>query len=98
MYDLERMMDKPFAMKAVHDDDLWEHIRQHRMAFTAMAGVDYSEDMREHLCLIPPAHVLADWQDDYNRMCATMIYGDKLPFDELLKRIEELQRRFREIN
>ena len=98
LYDLERMMDKPFAKKAVHDDDLWEHIRQHRMAFTAMAGVDYSEDMREHLCLIPPEKWLRDWQDDYNRMCATMIYGDKLPFDELLKRIEELQRRFREIN
>ena len=98
LYDLERMMDKPFAKWAVHDDTLWEHIRQHRMAFTAMAGVDYNEHMREHLCLTPPDKWLHEWRDDYNRMCETMIYGDKLPFDKLLERIKELQDRFKAIN
>ena len=38
-----------------------------------------------------------DWQDDYNRMCATMIYGERLPFDQLLERMKELEKRFREI-
>lgn len=95
LYDLERMMDKPFAVAAIQDDVLWEHIRQHRMAFTAMLGVDYSDDMRSHLCLTPPEPWLSEWQDDYNRMCQTMIYGDKLPFDQLLARIKELEERFR---
>lgn len=95
LYDLERMMDKPFALRAIHDDDLWEHIRQHRMAFTAMLSVDYNEHMREQLCLTPPDKWLRDWQDDYQRMCSTMIYGDKLPFAQLLERIKELEKRFK---
>lgn len=94
MYDLERMMDKPFALKAVHDDELWEHIRQHRMAFTAMLGVDYSNVMRTHLCLTPPEQWRNEWKEDYERMCQTMINGEKLPFDKLIERMMELQERF----
>jgi len=98
LYDLERMMDQSFALKAVHDDELWEHIRQHRMAFTAMLGVDYSDDMRSHLCLTPPEQWLNEWKEDYERMCQTMIYGKKLPFDQLIERIKELESRFRYYN
>ena len=95
LYDLERMMDKPFATKAIRDDELWEHIRQHRMAFTAMIGVDYNESMRSHLVLCPPVHVLSAWEEDYRRMCETMIYGDRLPFDQLIARLHELEQRFK---
>ncbi len=97
LYDLERMMDQPFALNAVVDDSLWEHIRQHRMAFTAMVGVDYNEHMRDTLCLTPPQHVLSDWEEDYRKMCQAMIYGDKLPFDKLMERMHELERRFRDM-
>ena len=96
LYDLERMMDKPFALAAVKDDELWEHIRQHRMAFTAMVGVDYEGGIRSRLCLTPPQPVLSDWEEDYRKMCQTMIYGDRLPFDKLMERMHELERRFRE--
>jgi hypothetical protein len=96
LYDLERMMDQPFAIKAVEDDSLWEHIRQHRMAFTAMVGVDYNDVMRDNLRLTPPQEWLSDWEEDYRKMCQTMIYGDKLPFDKLMDRMHELERRFRE--
>lgn len=97
LYDIERMMDKPFALVAVHDDELWEHIRLHRMAFTAMLGVDYNDHMRMELCLTPPDKWLRDWQEDYQRMCATMIYGEKLSFEQLMQRIKELESRFRSI-
>lgn len=95
LYDLERMMDKPFATKAIRDDELWEHIRQHHMAFTAMIGVDYNESMRSHLVLCPLTHVLSAWEEDYRRMCETMIYGDRLPFDQLIARLHELEQRFK---
>ena len=98
LYDLERMMDKPFAISAVKDDALWEHIRQHRMAFTAMAGVDYNEHMRSELCLTPPERWLRDWQEDYQRMSTTMIYGEKLSFEQLIARMKELEQRFRAAN
>lgn len=96
LYDIERMMDKPFAIAAVKDDALWEHIRQHRMAFTAMVGVDYNEHMRAELCLTPPERWMREWKDDYQRMSGTMIYGEKLPFEQLVARMKELEKRFRE--
>ena len=96
LYDIERMMDKPFAIAAVKDDALWEHIRQHRMAFTAMAGVDYNEHMRAELCLTPPERWMREWKEDYQRMSGTMIYGEKLPFEQLVARMKELEERFRE--
>ena len=96
LYDIERMMDKPFAIEAVKDDALWEHIRQHRMAFTAMVGVDYNEHMRAELCLTPPERWMREWKDDYQRMSGTMIYGEKLPFEQLVARMKELEKRFRE--
>ncbi len=96
LYDLERMMDTPIAIDALHDDELWEHIRQHRMAFTAMTGVDYNANIREHLCLTPPQQWLHEWEEDYKQMCQAMIYGRKLSFSELINRMHELENRFRE--
>ena len=97
LYDLERMMDLDFAKKAMADDSLWESIQHHRAVFTSMRGVDYSIDFRKNIVLCPPDYMLVEWRDDYNRMCETMIYGDKLPFDKLLDRIKELQDRFKAI-
>jgi len=38
--------------------------------------------------------MLSDWEADYQQMCQTMIYGNKLPFANLLERIKELENRF----
>jgi predicted nucleotidyltransferase component of viral defense system len=97
LYDLERMMDKNFAEKAITDNELWNTIHHHREVFTRVSGVDYSQDIRKNICLIPPLQVLDDWRQDYEKMQGTMIYGNSLPFDKLLKRIEELQEQFRKI-
>ena len=35
------------------------------------------------------------WQDDYADMRRFFIYGESLEFDELMQRIEELQKRVR---
>ncbi|MDR1225998.1 MAG: nucleotidyl transferase AbiEii/AbiGii toxin family protein [Prevotellaceae bacterium] len=98
LYDLERMMGCDFAVKAVADNELWETIRHHREVFTRVNGVDYTPDIRKRIVLIPPKQAIAEWQQDYETMRNSMIYGDSLAFDELLKRIEELQERFRKQN
>jgi hypothetical protein len=95
LYDLERMMDKDFAIKAITDNSLWNAIHHHREVFTRMNGVDYTPDIRQRICLIPPSQAIDDWQQDYEKMQDTMIYGDSLPFYKLMSRIEELQNRFR---
>ncbi|MDR3184094.1 MAG: nucleotidyl transferase AbiEii/AbiGii toxin family protein [Prevotellaceae bacterium] len=94
-YDLERMMDCDFAIKAIVDNEFWETIRHHREVFTRINDVDYTLDIRKRIVLIPPEQVIIEWRQDYEIMCNSMIYGNKLTFDELLKRIEELQERFR---
>ncbi len=94
LYDLERMMDLDFAKEAMTDNALWESVLHHRSVFTSMKDVDYSVDFRKNIVLCPPAHILPDWETDYRQMCQTMIYGEKLPFANLLDRIKELENRF----
>ena len=46
---------------------------------------------------IPREELLDDWKNDYAEMRTHFIYGESLPFNELLKRMYELQDRFRSI-
>ena len=95
LYDLERMMDCDFAKLAITNDDLWNTIHHHRDVFTHMKDVDYTQDIRDRIILIPPANIRTVWETDYEAMRNTMIYGESLPFEKLLKRMEELQEHFR---
>lgn len=94
IYDLERMMDKDFATKAISDNDLWNSIQHHRSVFASVKDVDYSNDFRHNIVLCPPQNVLSEWKTDYRQMCETMIFGVKLPFEQLIDRIHELEKRF----
>ena len=98
LYDLEKMMDKSFAVKAISDNLLWDTIRHHRETFTHINGVDYSQDIRSNITLIPPAHAINDWCQDYEIMQNTMIYGNSLSFDNLIDRIKQLEERIRKRN
>jgi len=89
------MMDKDFAAGVHSNNQLWDAIHHHREVFTRMNGVDYRPDIRRRICLIPPRAIIEDWQKDYETMRDAMIYGDSLPFDELILRMELLQNRFR---
>lgn len=93
LYDLEKMMDMGFALRAVSDDELWNMICQHREVFTRVKGVDYTPDVRKRICLTPPEEVTEAWRADYKNM-QDMIYGTTLSFDELLKRMKILEERF----
>lgn len=94
LYDLERMMDSDFATNAIHDNVLWNSIQHHRSIYTSVQGIDYTQDFRPNMLLTPPQNVISAWEEDYNQMCSTMIYGDKLPFGKLLERIHVLEKRF----
>lgn len=98
LYDLMKMMDEPFAQRAVSDDELWNTIHHHRELFTSIKDVDYTPDIRKRIVLLPPEDVLKVWQDDYKAMQESMIYGDHVTFEQLISKIEELQTRFRSIH
>ena len=46
MYDIVKMMDKPFASEAMNNKILYEDIVSHRSQFTAWSGLDRSEERR----------------------------------------------------
>ena len=96
LYDLEKMMENDFAITAISDNELWNTIRHHREKFTHISGVDYSQDIRPSICIIPPEQVIDDWRQDYETMQRTMIYGSSLTFNKLIDRIKELEERIRQ--
>ena len=97
LYDVEKMMDKDFALRAVKDDNLWNSINRHRARFSSIHGVDYTKDIRKEICLTPPDDVFPLWEEDYRYMMEHMIFnGTALPFYELIQRMHELEERFRQ--
>ena len=94
LYDLEKMMDKEFAIGAIKDDELWNTIHHHRNVFTHMHDVDYSPDIRDRIVLVPPTEHFQTWAADYADMQSSMIYGNSLSFSELIERMRELETRF----
>ncbi|MDE6631157.1 MAG: nucleotidyl transferase AbiEii/AbiGii toxin family protein [Bacteroidales bacterium] len=98
LYDLERMMDKEFAISAIKNHALWNTIHHHREIFTRLHNVDYTPDIRSRIALVPPAEHYQLWANDYADMQAGMIYGDSIPFDKLIERMKELEQRFRSLN
>lgn len=97
LYDLYKMMDKPFAEEALWNDALWETIRHHREIFTSVNGIDYAPDVRERMVLVPRADIMENWRRDYENMCNAMIYGEKPTWAELIDAMEQLQIRVRKI-
>ena len=98
LYDLYKMMSRPFAEEAIADDALWESIRHHREIYTSVSGMDYTPDVRERLVLVPREDIIDAWKSDYEQMMSAMIYGEKPSWDELMVAMKELQERVRSID
>ena len=95
LYDLERMMDKEFAIAAIKDDELWNTIHHHRDVFTHMHDVDYTPDIRDRIVLVPPTESYQVWAADYANMQSSMIYGESISFNKLVDRMKELENKFK---
>jgi predicted nucleotidyltransferase component of viral defense system len=93
LYDIEKLSRTEYADIALQDTKLYNTIVKHREKFTPISGIDYTNHSSDKIRFIPPATTLKDWQQDYEIMTQTMIYDNPLPFDELIKRLTELQKR-----
>ncbi|MCD8296776.1 MAG: nucleotidyl transferase AbiEii/AbiGii toxin family protein, partial [Prevotella sp.] len=94
LYDLCCMMDYDSILTAIDDNELWESIRHHREIYTSVRGMDYTPDVRKRIVLVPRPDIINAWEDDYKAMSSTMIYGDKPTFQELVKKMVELENKF----
>lgn len=97
LYDLERLMDSGYGNAALSDVELYKDIVEHRKKFYHVGGVDYASDMPNAISFCPIGDILIKMNEDYQNMKSSFIYGTPLEFDELIKRLEELQNRFRSI-
>jgi predicted nucleotidyltransferase component of viral defense system len=93
LYDIEKLSRTEYAKIALQDTELYNNIIKHREKFTAIAGIDYSNHSPDKISFIPPDTILKTWRQDYEIMTQTMIYDNPLTFNELIKRLSELQKR-----
>ncbi|MCL2074256.1 MAG: nucleotidyl transferase AbiEii/AbiGii toxin family protein [Marinilabiliaceae bacterium] len=97
LYDLVRMFDTDIIVKALSDKVLYQNIVEHRRIFIGLKGFDYNTLSPETIKIIPPENIIDRWQKDYETMRETMIYGESLPFDKLIDKIKELNKKINEV-
>ena len=93
LYDLEKLMDTEHGIEALGNTELYNNIVAHREKFNPLRGLDYDNHIPSKISIIPPDKIIKDYERDYEVMTNFMIYGDPLKFDQLMKRILELQSR-----
>lgn len=99
LYDIEKMMDTHYGKAALADTELYKAIVAHRATVYHLGYVgDYSIDYPDNICFIPSGEVLENFRKDYeDNMVDGYIYGEAIPFDDLITRMTELQNRIRAI-
>ncbi|MDA3892269.1 MAG: nucleotidyl transferase AbiEii/AbiGii toxin family protein [Salinivirgaceae bacterium] len=97
LYDIEMIMRTGFAEIALANNKLYNEIIEHRIIYTKISGIDYSIHQPKTLNPVPPDTVMGSWKKDYLRMQEEMIYGDSLPFEQLIERIQELKQNINNI-
>lgn len=91
LYDLEKLMDTEHGVDALKNTELYSNIVSHREKFNPLRGLDYANHVPSKISIIPPEGVSKEYEKDYEAMSTFMIYGEALKFDQLMKRILELQ-------
>ena len=97
LYDLAKIYDAGIAEKALEDKGLYNSIVEHRRIFIGLKGFDYSTLAPKTINIIPPDGVIDLWQQDYETMRETMIYGNSLSFNVLIDKIKQLNERINNI-
>jgi hypothetical protein len=65
--------------------------------FVKMKNFDYKLLKSQNISIIPPDFIISQWQQDYETMRETMIYGNSLSFNELIDKIKQLNERINSI-
>ena len=90
LYDIEKISRTPYFQKALSDKDLYRTIVAHRDKFSHLGGVDYTKHEPQFINIIPPENILLLWEKDYAEMSESMIYGEKLSFNELIYNLKQI--------
>lgn len=91
LYDLEKIMDSEYGKKALESPALYQEIVKHRSKLTRINGMDYTKHAPQFINPIPPDSILKSWDSDYKTMQEQMIYGESLPFVDLIEKLKLLK-------
>lgn len=78
--------------------ELYQEIIAHRQRFYHVGGVNYELNHPSTISFCPTGELRDKMRLDYEAMKTSMIYGEKLSFDALIDRLEQLENRFRSIH
>ncbi|MGA9211778.1 nucleotidyl transferase AbiEii/AbiGii toxin family protein [Kaistella sp.] len=95
LYDLDRLMNSEYGEKAIADKNLFNKIVEFRELMNNGRGISFENHKRDRLNIIPPVEVIDLWEADYRQMQESMIVGDRLPFNELIEKMQIIQRKFK---
>ena len=98
IYDIGQILKTPIAERAIRNKELYQQVIDHRRTFIGLRGFDYDTLNPETLSIIPPASMIEMWRVDYEYMREHMIYGESLPFNELVKQLEALNAEIKKTN
>ena len=97
-YDLEKLMQTPYAEMALNDLALYHEIVEHRRKFYHVGYVDYDKELPATIQIVPSDELMSSYEADYNEMKESFIYGQPLTFGELMEKITNLQEQFRALD
>ena len=66
--------------------------------FIGLRGFDYDTLYPATLNIVPPLSIAEQWKADYENMRMHMIYGESVPFDELVGNLKELNDRVKKLH
>lgn len=97
MYDIVKMMDKPFAIDAMNNAVMYKEIVAHRKLFTAWSGLDYSTHAPQTISFVPPSELNSILRNDYEQMKYGFIYKDAPSYETIINKLTSLQQAFRKL-
>lgn len=89
MYDIGQILKTSIAERAINDQELYRQVVEHRRTFIGLRGFDYDTLYPATLNVIPPVDIIDEWRTDYENMRLHMIYGESVPFDELVGQLKD---------
>ncbi len=98
LYDIEKIMNTPYAASALGDHELYQTIVQHRRLLFSVSSVDYDLHQPQTIRFTPPDTLMKEWEQDYNQLTENMIYGEKLSWNKLIGRLEELTKKINNLD
>lgn len=96
-YDLEKLSHTDYMRKALNNPSLYYDIVEHRKKFYHVGYVDYDKELPSNITIVPREELVQKYEEDYNDMRSSFIYGNALEFADLLKFLEALQKQFRNV-